>query len=92
MERKYAEVDDDGFQLVKPRKKRTRTEELPRRGSGEKRLRKKKGTGGSKELKNFYHFQQKEASQKKIFELRKKFEEDKAKVAAMKAARKFKPV
>ena len=91
LEKKYGEVDDDGFQLVKPRKKRTRTEDIPKRGSGEKRARKKK-SGGSAELNNFYSFQQREANQKKVFDLRRKFEEDKKKVAAMKAARKFKPV
>ena len=86
-------MDADGFQLVKPRKKRTRMEDLPRRSSGTQRLRKKKRTGGSStELKNFYRFQQREEAQRKVLELRKKFEEDKQKVAAMKAARKFKPV
>lgn len=43
------------------------------------------------ELKNFYRFQMREERIAKLDSLRKKFEEDKAKVARMKEARKFKP-
>ncbi|CAE7505550.1 unnamed protein product, partial [Symbiodinium microadriaticum] len=75
LEHQYGQVDEDGFQLVKPRKKRKRTEDLPRRSSGTQRLRKKKsGSGASSELKNFYSFQQREAAQKKVLELRRRFE------------------
>ena len=40
---------------------------------------------------NFYRFQIREEKVKKLDVLRKKFEEDKEKIAAMKAQRKFKP-
>lgn len=44
-----------------------------------------------KELTNFYKFQIREQKQNKLFDLRKKFDEDREKVAQMKAGRKFKP-
>lgn len=59
-----------------------------KRGSGAPRERTKKN---DKELTNFYRFQIREQKQKKLFDLRKKFEEDREKVAVMKAGRKFKP-
>lgn len=59
-----------------------------KRGSGAPRDRVKKD---EKELTNFYKFQIREQKQKKLFDLRKKFEEDREKVAIMKASRKFKP-
>lgn len=69
------------------RSKRKRVE-ISRRGSGQTRARGKKKT---KELKNFYRFQMREERQSKLAELRKKFAEDKLKVARMKANRSFKP-
>lgn len=44
-----------------------------------------------KTLKNFYGFQQREEKQTSLLRLRQQFEEDKAKVARLKAQRKFKP-
>ncbi|XP_002741084.1 ribosomal RNA-processing protein 7 homolog A-like [Saccoglossus kowalevskii] len=43
------------------------------------------------ELLNFYRFQFRESKREHIAQLRKRFEEDKEKIVAMKAARKFKP-
>lgn len=87
-ERRLLEADEDGFMMVKPRKKRKRVEATPsRRGSGGPRNRKKK----TYELKNFYSHQKREEKREKLYELRQRFEEDKLKVAAMKEARKFKP-
>eukprot|EP00126_Sphaerothecum_destruens_P002626 Sdes_comp16052_c0_seq2m5256 len=40
---------------------------------------------------DFYRFQQREARREQVAELRKKFEEDKEKIAKMKASRKFRP-
>lgn len=59
-------------------------------------LGREKGASGSeqqpsKELKNFYGFQQKEERQGMLFKLRQQFEDDKAKVAKLKQQRKFKP-
>jgi ribosomal RNA-processing protein 7 len=68
------------------RSKKKRTEE--KRGSGAPRKRAEKT---EKELTNFYRFQIREEKQKKLFDLRKKFDEDREKVAVMKAGRKFKP-
>lgn len=44
-----------------------------------------------KELVNFYSFQVRESKKQHILDLRKKFEEDKQRIAMMKAARKFRP-
>ena len=44
-----------------------------------------------KELLNFYQFQQRESHRDHIAQLRKKFEEDKKRIALMRAQRKFKP-
>ena len=68
------------------RSKKKRVEE--KRGSGAPRERVKKN---EKELANFYKFQIREEKQKKLFDLRKRFDEDKEKVALMKSGRKFKP-
>lgn len=70
-------------------KKRKRGDENKRAGAEQPRNREKKKK--DKELKNFYTFQIKEQKIEKLELLRKKFEEDKERVAAMKAARKFKP-
>ena len=61
---------------------------MNKRGSGQTRARGEKKT---KELKNFYRFQMREERQSKLAELRKKFEDDKQRVARMKANRSFKP-
>ncbi|XP_067629696.1 ribosomal RNA-processing protein 7 homolog A [Eurosta solidaginis] len=44
-----------------------------------------------KELENFYTFQIRESKMKNIIELRKKFEEDKEKIEALKKTRRFRP-
>ena len=54
------------------------------------RSRKKKSKKQT-ELKNFYRFQIRQEKVEQLEELRKKFEEDKQRVTAMKDARKFKP-
>ncbi len=70
------------------RNKRKRVVE-ERRGSAHQRNRglKKKNT----ELKNFYRFQIREDKMKQLDTLRKRFDEDRERVAKMKDARKFKP-
>lgn len=80
------EADEDGFMLVKNRKKVKRI--ISKRGSGPVRERKKKK---QYDLKNFYRFQIKEQKVQELSMLRKKFEEDKARVAKMKLSRAFKP-
>lgn len=55
----------------------------------ERRGRKKKKK--TLELKNFYRHQIREAKREQLAKLREKFEEDKARIDRMKAARKFKP-
>lgn len=82
------EEDEDGFILVNSKRKKQKKVLNKRGGTGEGRLRKKKK---SYELKNFYRFQMREEKREKLAELRKKFSEDKSRVAKMKEARKFKP-
>ncbi|XP_034449053.1 ribosomal RNA-processing protein 7 homolog A isoform X1 [Hippoglossus hippoglossus] len=53
----------------------------------QKEIRKKK----RKELMNFYSWQQRNTQKEHIAELRKKFEEDKQKIALLRAQRKFRP-
>jgi hypothetical protein len=77
--------------LVTSRKggrKRRRDEQLNKRGTGGPRTRAKRK---SYELRNFYRFQQKAERMSRLAELRRRFEEDKARVARLKEARKFKP-
>jgi ribosomal RNA-processing protein 7 len=105
------EVDADGFQMVKPRKKRKRAESaMARRGSSAPRERKQKKK--ETEIANFYGYlplppmppiirlslttatcshQIREQKRAQLLDLRKKFEEDKKKVAELKEGRKFKP-
>lgn len=102
-DKRSREADEDGFILVKQRgKKKRRDADTSKRGTGAPRSRggnsgvgdemdgknKKKGTG---QLQNFYRFQIREQKSKKLRDLRKKFEEDKAKIATMKAQRRFNP-
>ena len=53
---------------------------------------KKKGTLGSTPVENFYKFQSRERRRNDLIALQRGFQADKAKVLAMKASRKFKPV
>ena len=57
-------------------------------GGGGKRGRKKKK---SKEMTDFYHFQAHEKKREGLMRLREQFEADKARIAKMRADRKFKP-
>ncbi|KAK7491849.1 hypothetical protein BaRGS_00016868 [Batillaria attramentaria] len=81
--------DDDGWITVT---RVGKNKGAPRTEAEEKRVtikdRKKRK---EKELVNFYSFQIRESKKQHIVELRKKFEEDKQRIAMMKAARKFRP-
>jgi len=74
------EPDDDGWITV--------TRKNPKPVAQGRRYRQKKK---KKELLNFYQFQLRESKRQQIAELRRKFEEDKQKVAEMKSKRKFRP-
>ena len=85
---KLREMDEDGWiTVVRKGKKRLAGEGNSSHINDRKRRKKK----NKKELLNFYAFQQRESRRDHIAKLRKKFEEDKSKVLAMKQARKFKP-
>ncbi|XP_056609246.1 ribosomal RNA-processing protein 7 homolog A-like [Triplophysa dalaica] len=59
--------------------------------ANEKTLRKEKAKSERKELVNFYSWQHRNTQKEHLAELRKKFEEDKQKIALLRAQRKFKP-
>jgi len=77
LKRLRSEPDEDGFITVTRREKE---EIVPR----EKKNR-------AVNLEDFYKFQKREKREKKMEELRRKFEEDKIKVERAKQGRKFKP-
>lgn len=81
--------DEDGFVTVRARGKRKAADEtaISTEQDSVKRKRKNK----TSELKNFYRFQIREEKMKQLDHLRRKFDEDKQKVARMKANRNFKP-
>lgn len=90
-DKRAREPDEDGFVLVKTKNKKRRTEE--KRGTGAPRDREgtKKKNKETKELKHFYRFQMRDEKQQQLVDLRQRFQQDQAKIAAMKAARKFNP-
>jgi len=83
------EPDDDGWITVAKVDRRPKTKEANNKGhsKNKKGRRKKKKL----ELQNFYSHQIKEEKLNKIQMLRKKFEQDKQKIAKMKSERKFRP-
>lgn len=77
LKRLRSEPDEEGFITV------------TRREKDEIVVEKKKNRAVN--LEDFYRFQKKERQQKKMEELRRKFEEDKIKVTRAKENRKFQP-
>lgn len=82
-------ADEDGWITV------TRTGKykgVPRTEVEEERTKaKERKKGRQKELLNFYTFQIRETKRERIADLRKKFEEDKQKIATLKTSRRFRP-
>ncbi|KAJ3280214.1 Ribosomal RNA-processing protein 7 A, partial [Borealophlyctis nickersoniae] len=85
--------DEDGFVLVTRARGRRNTNAdasgatvTAARPEEVKKLKPKK-----KELVDFYRFQMRESKRNQLADLRRKFEEDKKKIAALKANRRFKP-
>ncbi|KAJ3103833.1 Ribosomal RNA-processing protein 7 A [Phlyctochytrium planicorne] len=77
--------DEDGFILV--------TKGAGRKGKAASDVAVEKGAKKNKKTQvvDFYRFQMREGKRNQLAELRKKFEEDKARIEEMKARRKFKP-
>lgn len=80
--------DDDGFVLVS--RKHTARSSGNTRASNRKSRRRNKRNGAGKELKDFYRFQLRETKRSKLAELRERFAEDKKRVDALRAKKKFK--
>ncbi|TPX50122.1 hypothetical protein SeLEV6574_g01102 [Synchytrium endobioticum] len=85
--------DEDGFVLVtRASKRKTATDPssgatvTAAKADEVRDLKPKK-----RELQNFYRFQVKEKKMTQLSELRKKFDEDKVRIAALKSGRKFRP-
>ncbi|XP_017464868.1 PREDICTED: ribosomal RNA-processing protein 7 homolog A [Rhagoletis zephyria] len=86
---KNSEADADGWVTVG---KQGRNAGFEQKESVVGRLEEKIVRGKKKkELDNFYTFQIRESKMKNIVELRKKFEEDKQKIEALKKTRRFRP-
>lgn len=87
---KKLEVDEDGWVTVKRGK--SSGGGFEQKESTLKALEEKIAKGKKKkEFKNFYTFQIRESKHKHIVSLRKRFQEDKLKIEALKKARRFKP-
>lgn len=88
-EARKTEVDDDGWTVVKRGKVGGgfQQKESVLKALEDKIVQGKK----KKEFKNFYAFQIRQSKQRHIVSLRKRFEEDKLKISALKKARRFKP-
>jgi len=87
------EADEDGWVTVtsKSKKSARKPNKNNNNNNSDRSRAKAKAVGKNKELLNFYKFQKKEKKEDLIQNLRDKFEEDKKRVASMKAERKFKP-
>jgi ribosomal RNA-processing protein 7 len=89
--------DEDGFVTVTHKSTPSfgaandMEEELHHRRKAGKRNRKRKGGSGADELSDFYRFQMKETRKKEAHDLKKRFEEDLAKVKKMKEDRAYRP-
>ena len=90
-------LDDDGFVTVNYSSQVGSKRELEEavattnRRKGSKRSRTKKEATGASELDDFYRFQQKDTRRRTVQELRKRFEEDLAKVKKMKDDKQYRP-
>ncbi|KAL1929416.1 hypothetical protein VTP01DRAFT_1554 [Rhizomucor pusillus] len=90
MER-MSKMDEDGFVVVSRTKKRSRATdgEVAVQSFGAATFDPSKVK--KKELTDFYRFQVREAKKNELMNLRRQFEEDKAKIERQKQSRKFKP-
>ncbi|CAJ1075793.1 ribosomal RNA-processing protein 7 homolog A [Xyrichtys novacula] len=89
-EAEQQEEDEEGWVKVTRGQKGTKARphsEAANKRTLQKEMRKKK----RKELMNFYTWQHRNTQKEHIAELRKKFEEDKQKIALLRAQRKFRP-
>lgn len=87
-EARKPEVDADGWTTVKKGKNAGFEQKESVLKALEEKIAKDKKR---KEFTNFYTFQIRESKQKHIYSLRRKFEQDKLKIDALKKARRFKP-
>jgi len=85
------EADEEGWVTVTSKSKKSARKPNNKNNNSDRSRAKAKAVGKNKELLNFYKFQKKEKKEDLIQNLRDKFEEDKKRVASMKAERRFKP-
>ncbi|XP_046447845.1 ribosomal RNA-processing protein 7 homolog A-like [Daphnia pulex] len=84
---KEGQPDDEGWITVtKHSKHAARTETMEKKVMDKEKQKQK-----DKKLINFYSFQMRETKMEHLTQLRRKFEDDKKRIATMRAARKFKP-
>ncbi|RGB31141.1 ribosomal RNA-processing protein 7-domain-containing protein [Rhizophagus diaphanus] len=91
LEAKLNQPDEDGFIMVTRVGRRSANTDGTITVTAAKPEEIKNLKPKNKELTDFYRFQMRETKRNKLIDLRKKFEEDKEKIAKLKAARRFKP-
>ncbi|KAK3811840.1 MAG: SSU rRNA processing protein [Benniella sp.] len=84
-------MDEDGFTVVTSAGNKGYNTDGVIRIQAIKAEEAKKIKPKKKELQDFYRFQMREAKRDKLVELRRKFEEDKVRIEALKVNRRFKP-
>ncbi|KAG1448337.1 hypothetical protein G6F56_008971 [Rhizopus delemar] len=85
------QMDDDGFTVVVRHKKNKTTDGSISVSAVSSDMAETIRAKPKKELHNFYRFQTREKKLNELSELRRKFEEDKAKISKLKQSRKFRP-
>ncbi|CEI89436.1 Putative SSU rRNA processing protein [Rhizopus microsporus] len=89
---KMNKMDEDGFTVVVRHKKTKTTDGMISVGAVSTDMAEEiKNKPKKKELVDFYRFQMRDRKMSQLTELRKKFEQDKAKIEKLKQSRKFKP-
>ncbi|MCO5579791.1 hypothetical protein L7F22_033653 [Adiantum nelumboides] len=90
-----AAAAEDGWTVVASHKGRKKTTDLKTGisvgGVASAAVERKRKKQTNESVLNFYRFQRREARRNEILELQQRFEEDKKKIAALRAARKFRP-
>ncbi|KAK9811435.1 hypothetical protein WJX72_003897 [[Myrmecia] bisecta] len=85
---------DDGWTVVTRQRGRNKTNDASGATVGGVSMATAEAAAGGKkaqQLTDFYRFQQRERKQSELVELRRKFQEDKQRIAELKASRRFKP-
>ncbi len=89
--RNGAQADADGWTLVKSTQRSNKRALLAREEETERAAQRAAKKARANTVVHFYKHHEREAKKERLVQLREKFEQDKLKIAKMKADRKFKP-